>query len=202
MPRKTKITAIPVEQEVANAVEGSTEPKTDAEKMTDVMKEVTVADEPPILTDDTPILTEEYVEPMPVAKPKAKRAPSKSPSVRKPKVVEPVVEVQPSLDEVQVVLTSKVADQGDVTLPGEEAKAAAKIECPDCGKLMSEKTLRYSHGPNCTVKKQRQAARDQEMQSVTNDIVEREVHKRLRARREERVARKEAMVAKLIKNAF
>ena len=195
MPRKTKITAIPVEQEVANAVEGSTEPKTDAEKMTDVMKEVTVA-------DDTPILTEEYVEPMPAAKPKAKRAPSKSPSVRKPKVVEPVVEVQPSLDEVQVVLTSKVADQGDVTLPGEEAKAAAKVECPDCGKLMSEKTLRYSHGPNCTVKKQRQAARDQEMQSATNDIVEREVHKRLRARREERLARKEVMVAKLIKNAF
>jgi len=192
MPRKTKITAIPVEQEVANAVEGSTEPKTDAEKMTDVMKEVTVADEPPILTDDTPILTEEYVEPMPAAKPKAKRAPSKSPSVRKPKVVEPVVEVKPSLDEVQV----------DVTFPGGEANAAAKVECPDCGKLMSEKTLRYSHGPNCTVKKQRQAARDQEMQSVTNDIVEQEVHKRLRARREERVARKEDMVAKLIKNAF
>jgi len=185
MPRKTKITAIPVEQEVANAVEGSTEPKTDAEKMTDVMKEVTVA-------DDTPILTEEYVEPMPAAKPKAKRAPSKSPSVRKPKVVEPVVEVKPSLDEVQV----------DVTFPGGEANAAAKVECPDCGKLMSEKTLRYSHGPNCTVKKQRQAARDQEMQSVTNDIVEQEVHKRLRARREERVARKEDMVAKLIKNAF
>ena len=194
MPRKTKITAIPVEPEVANAVEGSTEPKTDAEKMTDVMKEVTVA-------DDTPILTE-YVEPMPAAKPKAKRAPSKSPSVRKPKVVEPVVEVKPTLDEVQVVLTSKVADQGDVTFPGGEANAAAKVECPDCGKLMSEKTLRYSHGPNCTVKKQRQAARDQEMQSVTNDIVEQEVHKRLRARREERVARKEDMVAKLIKNAF
>ena len=92
--------------------------------------------------------------------------------------------------------------QVDVTLPGEEAKAAAKVECPDCGKLMSEKTLRYSHGPNCTVKKQRQAAREQEAQSVTKDIVEQEVHNRLRARREERVARREAMVAKLITNAF
>ena len=173
MLRETKITAIPVEQEVANAVEGSAEPKTDADKMTDVMKEVTVTDEPTILT-------EEYVQPMPVAKPKAKRAPSKCPSVRKPKVVEPVVEVKPSLDEVQV----------DVTFPVEEAKATAKVKCPDCGKLMSEKTLRYSHGPNCTVKKHRQAAREQEMQSVTNDIVEQEVRNRLQARREERVARR------------
>ena len=104
-------------------------------------------------------------------------------------MVEPVVEVRPSLDEVQA----------DVTLPVEEAKAAAKVERPDCGKQMSEKTLRYSHGPNCAVKKKREA---QQMQSVTNDIVEQEVRNRLQARREERVARREAMVAKLITNAF
>ena len=49
MPRKTKITAIPVdapEEGLANTVEGSSgieEPKTDAEQMTDVMNEAMAA---------------------------------------------------------------------------------------------------------------------------------------------------------------
>ena len=66
--------------------------------------------------------------------------------MRKPKVIEPEVVVTPSLDEVQV----------EVTFLVEEAKAEAKVECPDCGKLMSQKTLRHSHGPNCVVKKHKQ----------------------------------------------
>ena len=31
-----------------------------------------------------------------------------------------------------------------------------KVACPDCGKQMSAKTLKYSHGPNCSSKKQKQ----------------------------------------------
>lgn len=196
MPRKPKVTAVPVEQEPLS--EGSTEPKTDAEQMTDIINEVSVTE---------PILLTEYEQPnaltTPVApKAKAKRAPSRSPSVRKPKVIEPEVVVTPSLDEVQA----------EVTFPVEEAKAEAKVECPDCGKLMSQKTLRYSHGPNCVVKKQKQpvfthTAADQkemqnEMQNATRDMIEYEVQRRLYGKREERAARREALVAKLVQNAF
>ena len=88
--------------------------------------------------------------------------------------------------------------QVDVTYPIEEVSAVAKVECPDCGKLMSQKTLRYSHGPNCVVKKQQQAA----MRSATNVIVEQDVRGRLQTKREERAARREAVVAKLVQNAF
>ncbi len=70
-------------------------------------------------------------------------------------------------------------------LPVEEVKVDAKVECPDCGKMMSQKTLRYSHGPNCVAKKQ-----------------EKQVQRRLYGRREERATRREAMVAKLVQNAF
>ncbi len=80
----------------------------------------------------------------------------------KPKEIDPEVVVAPSLDDVQV----------EVTMPVEEAKAEAKYECPDCGKMMSRKTLRHSHGPNCVVKSQQQATRGAEVQNVTNDLIE------------------------------
>ena len=35
-------------------------------------------------------------------------------------------------------------------------KVDTKVACPDCGKQMSAKTLKYSHGPNCSAKKQKQ----------------------------------------------
>ena len=177
MPKKPRITAVPVEQEVVSSSEGTGEQKTDAEQMTDIINEASTSFEP-----------EPALEEAAAPKAKAKRSPSRSPSLRKPKVAEPEVEVTPSLDEVQV----------DVTYPIEEVSAVAKVECPDCGKLMSQKTLRYSHGPNCVVKKQQQAA----MQSATNVIVEQDVRGRLQTKREERAARRESVVAKLVQNAF
>ena len=137
-------------------------------------------------------------EETPKAKAKAKRAPSRSPSVREPKVVEPDVVDTPVLDDVEA----------KVTFPTEEAQAEAKVECPDCGKLMSQKTLRYSHGPNCVSKKQKQAvfthtgADQREMQNVTHDMIEHEVQRRVYGRREELAASREAMVAKLVQNTF
>ena len=50
MPRKPKVTAVPVEQEPLS--EGSTEPKTDAEQMTDIINEVSVT-EPILLNNPT-----------------------------------------------------------------------------------------------------------------------------------------------------
>ncbi len=76
--------------------EGSIEPGTDVEQMTDI-NEVNTTE---------PVLPVEYEQPNALAalvapKTKAQRAPSPSPSARKPKVIEPDVVVTPSLDEVQ-----------------------------------------------------------------------------------------------------
>ena len=183
MPRKAKITAVPVEQVFTHMVADQRELKTDAEQMTDIINEVNITE---------PILQSEYEPTTPVVpKAKAKRAPSRGPSVRslktpveKPKVIEPEVEVEV-----------------EVTLPAEEVKVDAKVECPDCGKMMSQKTLRYSHGPNCVAKKEKPQQEDN-TQSVSDDWVEHEVQRRLYGRREERATRREAMVAKLIQSAF
>ncbi len=133
--------------------------------MTDIINEVSTTEAVrPIEYEQPDALT------TPVApKAKAKRAPSRSPSVRKPKVMEPEEAVTPSLNEVQ----------SEVTLPVEEAKADAKVKCPDCGRMMSQKTLRYSHCPNCVVKKKQQATREPEVQKVANDMIEYEVQSRL-----------------------
>ena len=199
MPRKAKITAVPVEQVFTHRVADQgeqqgvsedpvvfthrvadqREQKTDAEQMTDIINEVNTTE---------PILQSEYEPATPVVpKAKAKRSPSRVPSVRlKHKVIEPEPEPEP---EVQT------------ESPVEEVKVEAKVECPDCGKMMSQKTLRYSHGPNCVAKKQKPQQEDN-TQSVSDDWVEHEVQRRLYGRREERATRREAMVAKLVQHAF
>ncbi len=44
--------------------------------------------------------------------------------------------------------------------------------------------------------------REPEVQNVTNDMIEYEVQRRLYGEREERAARREAMVAKLVQNVL
>jgi ssDNA-binding Zn-finger/Zn-ribbon topoisomerase 1 len=195
MPRKARITAVPVEQEQQGVSEDPVEQKTDAEQMTDIINEVNTtsqSDAPPSNAEEE--VAEESLPdggqtkgPKPKPKARAKRAPSRGPSVRlKHNVIEPEPEPEP---EVQA------------ELPVEEVKVDAKVECPDCGKMMSQKTLRYSHGPNCVAKKQKTMTEDN-LQSASDDWVEHEVQRRLYGRREERATRREAMVAKLVQNAF
>lgn len=206
MPRKAKITAVPVEQEqqgvFTHMVADQREQKTDAEQMTDIINEVNTApqSDAPSLNAEEVVVEESLPDggqipedadgakgPKAKAKARAKRAPSRGPSVRlKHNVIEPEPEPEP---EVQA------------ELPVEEVKVDAKVECPDCGKMMSQKTLRYSHGPNCVAKKQKTMTEDN-LQSASDDWVEHEVQRRLYGRREERATRREAMVAKLVQNAF
>ena len=159
--------------------------------MTDIINEVNTTPQ-----SDVPQLNaEEEVTEKPKPKARAKRSPSRGPSVRlKHNVIEP-----------EPVLTLQVSDQREpevqAELPVEEVKVDAKVECPDCGKMMSQKTLRYSHGPNCVAKKQKTMTEDN-LQSASDDWVEHEVQRRLYGRREERATRREAMVAKLVQNAF
>ena len=51
----------------------------------------------------------------------------------------------------------------EVVEPKEELKMDTKVACPNCGKQMSAKTLKYSHGPNCSSKKQTQGVFTQEV---------------------------------------
>ena len=108
------------------------------------------------------------------------------------KAVEPQVEVKPTLEEVTA----------EIEMPKEEAKADAKQSCPDCGKQMSAKTLKYSH--SCPAKKQAQPDVSPERQTLypAEELIEWEVQRRLSNRRADRSARREEMVAKLMQNAF
>jgi hypothetical protein len=187
MPRKSKVTAVPIDQPEANQEEGlarswgGDEVKTDAEHMTEIVNE--------IRTEPAP---EEPKEEQP--KPKAKRAPRK----RAESVVEPVVEVTATVEETTV----------EVALPEEktEAKTEAtdKVACPDCGKQMSAKTLKYSHAPNCVVAKKqaKQEEHNDDHRNIPEEIIEQEVKKRMNQTRADRIARKQEAVSKLIANAF
>ena len=185
MPRKSKVTAVPIDQPEANQEEGlarafGDEVKTDAEHMTEIVNEIRTEPEEP----------KEEEQP----KPKAKRAPRK----RAESVVEPVVEVTATVEETTV----------EVALPEErtEAKTEAtdKVACPDCGKQMSAKTLKYSHAPNCVVAKKQAKQEDDndDHRNIPEEIIEQEVKKRMNQTRADRIARKQEAVSKLIANAF
>ena len=204
MGRKPTITAVPVEPKQEGLVDD--EVKTDAEQMTEIINEVNV--EP-----DEPVLVQEYT-PAPKAKARPKRAPKKQ------EVIVPEVEVTSSFDEVEAV----------VTVP-DELKVETKVTCPDCGKQMSAKTLRYSHGPNCQTKKQKQSEENDEfvklaqvakqvarevggedganalhtigMLEALNRIPDHVINHMIQTRtRASRAVRRQEMVEKIMQNAF
>jgi hypothetical protein len=115
-------------------------------------------------------------------KPKAKRA-----SRAKPKE-EPVLE-EPKEEPKEEVK--------------EEVKIDDKVACPDCGKQMSAKTLKYSHVANCTSKKQNTkrviTQGDDDKEAITEAMIEHHIRTRSRA---ERATRREAMMNKLVQTAF
>ena len=93
MGRKAKNTAVPIEQQVENIPSGDDdEAKTDAQQMTDIINEVNM----PVNTSSDEDKPEQEDE-APIVVAKGKRAPRSKPAV----VVEPVVEVTASLDEVE-----------------------------------------------------------------------------------------------------
>ena len=190
MLRKSKITAVPLdkpeqEEGLARAwtQEAETDAKTDAEQMTEIIQEV-----------------KEVAEPAPVEEPvkeKAKKATPKAKAKAKAKAEEPPAEVKVEEPVAEVKEEAKT-----------EPKSEAKVACPDCGKQMSAKTLKYSHVPNCTAKKQKNAENEPEEGNadhnyhISAEIIENEVQRRLSCKRAERAARREEMVNRLMQNAF
>ena len=147
MPRKSKVTNVPINEPEGLIRAQTTEEEliTDAEHMTEIAKVLDVEPTDVVETEVLPV--EDVQEPIaiqedePTVKPKAKRAPR----VKKEAVVDPVIEEQTT------TINEIVAK---VELPKEKSTTENnKVECPDCGKTMSAKTLRYSHGPYCLFKK-------------------------------------------------
>jgi hypothetical protein len=212
MPRKSKIVAVPIDAPVAEPVEETaTENKTDAEEMTNVIDELKTDERGD--SHDSSVRTSGVDQPVveavaePVAEPKPKRAPrAKAPSRKKVKELDAeVVAVEPSLEETSVV----------VAVPEEKPAAVVKdkVACPDCGKEMSAKTLKYSHAPNCVVKKKQSVEQYEPSDAkasalppvapaVSEQLIEDLVQQRLTNVRQERLARKQAMMEKLITGAF
>ena len=124
---KSKITAVSIEPtsaEERQSGEVASDVKTDAEQMTDVIKEASAVEQP--------VATPEPAK----AKAKPKRA-----TAKKTVASEPEVTTEANLNEVTT----------EVTLPKEaEAKTDAKVDCPDCGKKMSAKTLNKTPLPSMT----------------------------------------------------
>jgi hypothetical protein len=150
-----------------------------------------------IKTDVQPVaepVAQEVVEP--VAEPKPKRAPrAKAPSRKKVKELDAeVVAVEPTLEETTV----------EVTVPEEKPAPVVKdkVACPDCGKEMSAKTLKYSHAPNCVSKKKQSDEQPAAAPAISEELIEDLVQKRLTNVRQDRLARKQAMMEKLISGAF
>ena len=84
----------------------------------------------------------------------------------------------------------------------EEATIDDKVACPDCGKQMSAKTLKYSHVANCVTKKQKAKTEEETQPKNEREIAVDFIEQRALNKRAERVARREAMVNRLMQHAF
>jgi len=69
--------------------------------------------------------------------------------------IQPIEDIQPTPleQDIQPIPTEQVAEDTQPK-PVSNIKTVELVECPDCGKNMTAKTLKYSHAKNCTVNKQ------------------------------------------------
>ena len=188
--KSSKITAVPVdhpEEGLARAwvtsPVGDEEQQTEAQEMTEIINEVK---DMPAEQADEPVDVDEPVAAEPKAKPK--RAPKPKPSI---------TEVAPALNEITVTVDIPTEAKADATV-------SQKVSCPDCGKQMSAKTLKYSHVPNCPAKKQKEANEDMPVASstITDEMIEQEIEKRMANKRVERLNKRQKDLEKLVAGAF
>ena len=167
------------------------EEKTDAEQMTEILQEV--KEEPKVAVSDA------VVE----VKPKAKRA-SRAKPKEEPRKEEPL-EVEPIEEQILTSL-ALASDTSKSPEPKEEARIDDKVACPDCGKQMSAKTLKYSHVANCVTKKPKTKNEKTDEQQyptqreeITEELIEHHIRTRSRAAR---ALRRETMMNNLVQSAF
>ena len=192
MGRKAKIVAVSIDKEEEVAPQVDEEVKTDAQLMTEIINEVNAPEGLcSVQEEEVPVVEDQGEAPIVVAKAKAKR-------VSKAKTIVTAVSVEPEVVDAEVV----VAVEPVVVEP----KVDAKVACPDCGKQMSAKTLKYNHGPNCSSKKQKQGGKEESTKTdiVRNPLTEAILDnwKDTRCTRLARAVRRQEMVDRLIQNAF
>ena len=205
MGRKAKIVAVSIDKEEEVAPQVDEEVKTDAQLMTEIINEVNAPEGLCLVQEEeVPVVEDQCEAPVVVAKAKAKR-------VSKAKPIVTTAPVEPEVVDAEVVVAVDAIEPVVV-----EPKVDAKVACPDCGKQMSAKTLKYSHGPNCSSKKQKQGVFTQEVtdqrddeESTKTDIVRNPLTeaildnwKETRCTRLARSVRRQEMVDRLIQNAF
>ena len=192
MGRKAKIVAVSIDKEEEVVPQVDEEVKTDAQLMTEIINEVNAPEGLCLVQDEeVPVIEDQGETPVVVATAKAKR-------VSKAKTIVTAAPVEPEVVDAEVV----VAVEPVVVEP----KVDAKVACPDCGKQMSAKTLKYSHGPNCSSKKQKQGGEEESTKTdiVRNPLTEAVLDnwKETRCTRLARAVRRQEMVDRLIQNAF
>ena len=198
MGRKAKIVAVSIDKEEEVVPQVDEEVKTEAQLMTEIINEVNAPEGlmvrmESVQDEEVPVIEDQVETPIVVAKAKAKRVSKAKPIVTAAPVEHEVVDA--------VAVDAEVVEPVVV-----EPKVDAKVACPDCGKQMSAKTLKYSHGPNCSSKKQKQG---DEEESTKTDIVRNPLTeaildnwKETRCTRLARAVRRQEMVDRLIQNAF
>ena len=106
---------------------------------TQVVVEETVVETP--VVDDTPVVDETPVVETPVVETSASK-PRAKPRSKKPlpeAQVEPAQEVTQEVEEIKEPSSEKIKIK----------KVVEQVKCPKCDKMMSQKSLRYTHEQNC-----------------------------------------------------
>jgi hypothetical protein len=201
MPAK-KIKVIPLDTPVAEpSVETEQHPEATGmnEMINEIKSENTSLDETAVEVP-LPEAKEEESVPISEPKPKAKRKPREP---KKEAVVEAVPESLPEGSQTKGTESLPEPVQ-DVKTEQVEKPKADKETCPDCGKLVSAKTLKYSHKANCKANKEQPTITRAEplTEDVAQDMVHNEVLNRMADARAARMQKKLDRFAKLTSQAF
>ena len=118
----------------------------EAEEMTKVVEEMNNIEEPDIIESSEPV----------IMKPKRKPKNNLETIKEKPEqimvsfeVSKPIEEVKPIIEEVKPII-----EEVKTIEINKNIKITELVECPDCNKKMTKKSLKYSHKQNCTAHKQ------------------------------------------------
>lgn len=172
------------------------------------IKEEVKNSEPPATIEQT----ESHPTSLPSASPKAK-AKRKPPLRPKQEVKEEIKEEIVSTPPPQKEEVEEKQPEGTET----KVKTVELVNCPDCKKEMSKKTLRYTHEKNCTGKpivreeipvKRRPPAKatappakaKESYVSIPEEIIQQELNKRVKEQREARLRAKDEKIKKLAMN--
>ena len=124
----------------------------EAEEMTKIVEEMNI-EEPVIIESSEPVIM------------KPKRKPKNNLEVIKEQpeqiivsfeVTKPIEEVKPIIEEVKPIIeeVKPIIEEVKPVEVNKNIKITELVECPDCNKKMTKKSLKYSHKQNCIAHKQ------------------------------------------------